>query len=110
MEKLKPTDPVAIDLGDGVTRHLRYSLGSMRRLKNKFGSTMLSESSLMGLDEDKLAELIHEGLVEKDGLSIDDMADLIDSRRLKEIIEGFSLAFSGSMPEKKAASQTATVQ
>jgi hypothetical protein len=105
---IKPTDPVEIDLGDGVTRHLRYSLGSMRRLKKKFGTSMLSPEALLGLDEDKLADLIHEGIIEKDGLPLEAMTDLIDTRRLKQIIESFSLAFSGSLPEKNGTSQTAT--
>lgn len=107
-EVLTPTDSVEIDLGDGKPRHLRYSLGSMRRLKKKFGS-MMSAETLATLDEDKLADLLYEGLVEKEGLSVDDMADLIDARRLKELVEGFSQAFSGSLPEKNASSQT-TVQ
>lgn len=105
IETPKPTDSVEIDLGDGTTRHLRYSLGSMRRLKKKFGTTMLSTEALSALDEDKLADLIYEGLTEKEGMSLEDMADLIDTRRLKEILEAFSLAFSGSLPEKNAKSQ-----
>jgi hypothetical protein len=104
-ETLTPTDSVAIDLGDGTTRHLRYSLGSMRRLKKKFGATMLSAETLRALDEDKLADLLFEGLVEKEGLTLDDMADLIDARRIKDLVEAFSLAFSGSLPEKNATSQ-----
>lgn len=108
-EILTPTDPVEIDLGDGKIRHLRYSLGSMRRLKKKFGTTLLSADTLRSLDEDRLADLIFEGLVEKEGLDIEAMADLIDARRLADIINAFSAAFSGAHPEKNANSQlTAT--
>ena len=100
-----PTDLVEVQLGDGQTRHLRYTLGSMKRLKKKFGTSMMSAESLKALDEDKLADLIYEGLVEKDGMSLEDMADKIDTRKLAHIIERFSLAFSESLPEKNAASQ-----
>jgi hypothetical protein len=110
-EVLTPTEPVEIDLGDGKVRHLRYSLGSMRRLKKQFGKTLMAAETLMSLDEDRLADLIHEGLVEKDGLSVDDMADMIDSRRIKDLVEAFSLAFAGSFPAKNEPSQPdATIQ
>jgi hypothetical protein len=104
-----PTDSVELDLGDGKLRHLRYSLGSMRRLKKKFGKTLLSPDTLMAMDEDTIPELIFEGLQDRDGLATsDDVADLIDTRRLKEILEAFFVAFAGSKPEKNAPSQTAT--
>ncbi len=108
-EVLTPTESVEVDLGDGKLRHLRYSLGSMRRLKKKFGKTLMSSETLRSLDEDTLSDLLYEGLVEKEGLSVDDMADLIDARRIKDLVEAFSLAFSGSFPEKNATSQP-TVQ
>jgi hypothetical protein len=105
-----PTDAVAINLGDGKPRHLRYSLGSLRRLKAKFGATLLSAATLNALDEDKLTDLLFEGLVEKEDLTLEAMADLIDARRIPDLVRAFSEAFSGSFPEKNAPSQTATLQ
>jgi hypothetical protein len=104
-----PTDSVELDLGDGKIRHLRYSLGSMRRLKKKFGKTLIAPDTLMAMDEDTIPELIFEGLVDREGIATsDELADLIDTRRLKELLEVFFAAFAGSKPEKNAPSQTAT--
>ena len=108
-EQITPTDPVAITLSDGVERKLRYGVGSMRRLKAKFGKSLMNKDALLSLDEDTIPELIFEGLMDKDGLSPDEVADLIDTRRIKEVCEKFFEAFTGAHPEKNATSPV-TVQ
>lgn len=98
-----PTDPVTIDLGDGTPRKLRYSLATMRRLKNKFGQSMMDGTALQKLDEDKLPEILFEGLVDREGIADSNaLAELVTFQNLPGIIEKFTLAFAGAMPEKKA--------
>jgi hypothetical protein len=97
-------------LSDGKERELRYTLGSMRRLRKKYGKSLLDKEALLALDEETIPELIYEGLRDKDGLTdADAVADLLDTRKLKETIEKFFEAFAGAMPEKNAVSPT-TVQ
>lgn len=109
MPELHPTDSVSITLADGKERQLRYSVGSMRRLRKKYGASLMKQETLLSLDEETLPDLILEGLVEKDGLTVDDVAELMDTRRMKQIMEAFQEAFVGSLPEKNETSQM-TVQ
>lgn len=101
---MNPTDSVTITLRDGKERELRYSLGSMRRLRKKFGNSLLNKEALLALDEETIPELIYEGLIDKDGLDADSVADLLDTRKLKETIEKFFEAFAGALPEKNGTS------
>lgn len=104
MSELNPTDSVTITLSNGVQHELRYSLGSMRRLRKKYGKSLLDKETLLALDEETLPDLIFEGLTDKEGLTADQVADLLDTRKLKETIEAFFAAFAGAMPEKNATS------
>lgn len=99
-QPITPTDPVSITLSDGVERELRYTLGSMRRLRKKYGKSLLDKDALLALDEETIPDLIFEGLSSKEGLTADDVADLLDTRKLKETIEKFFEAFVGALPEK----------
>lgn len=106
MSEINPTDSVSITLA-GKERELRYSLGSMRRLRKKYGKSLLDKEALLALDEETIPELIFEGLQDKDGLAdADAVADALDTRKLKETIEAFFAAFAGAMPEKNEASPT----
>lgn len=101
-----PTDPTPIFLGDGKTRHLRYSLRTMQRLRKKLGQSLLSKDALLALDENTIPELIYEGLVERaDFPSSEEVADLITFQNLKYVIETFAEAWIGALPEKKEPSQ-----
>ena len=56
-------DPVTVDLGDGETRILRYSLTSMKRLRQMLGKPLLgTRGALLDLDEELLPVLLYEGL------------------------------------------------
>lgn len=108
-ETFTPIDPVEIDLGDGKIRHLRYSLGTMRRLRKTLGRTLLTKEALLALDEESIPELIFEGLLEKsDFASSDDIAELIGLPNLKYIVETFVAAWTGSLPGKNAPGRPAT--
>jgi len=59
-----PTTPTPITLADGKVRHLRYSLGSVKRIKAQFGKTFTE--ILSNPPEEFLPVVILMGLVEKD--------------------------------------------
>ncbi len=68
-----PTSNTPIVLADGKERHLRYSLGAVKRIKAKFGKTF---TDILGNPpEDFLPEVLMIGLVEKEGLTEDVLLD-----------------------------------
>lgn len=60
----KLAEPVLVDIfGDGNERELRYTIGSIQRLKQKLGKSMMGvQGNLLNLDEELLPVLIYEGL------------------------------------------------
>jgi hypothetical protein len=94
-----PSDPVPIDLGDGVARSLRYTLASLRRLKAKHGASLLTGAALKALDEDVLPDLLYEGLTDRRGIeSAEALADKLTPSQVPYLIDVFGRAFSGSLP------------
>src|SRR5690349_4091696 len=94
-----PTDAVSVDLGDGKERELRYTLGSLRRLRKTFGIPVLTGELFRSLDEDRLPELIFEGLTDKSGIdSADDLAEMIHPAAVPYLTQQFLAAFTGSFP------------
>lgn len=101
------SDPVTIDIGDGVQRPLRYSIASLRRLNKRFGRTMLGTSgTFTSLDETSLPELIFEGL--SDDLTGEPPADLTLEQLLAlpgyvmpYFMQQFTAAYLGSLPDQK---------
>jgi hypothetical protein len=93
-----PTEPVSIILSDGVERTVRFSMGSLRRLKK----TLKKDTSLdvlNAISADTIPEFLMEGLVDKAGVAdTDAMADLIEVRQLPYLIGRLSLALSESVP------------
>jgi len=81
---MKPTTPVEIVLADEQTRHLRFSLGAVKRIKAKYAAApqeteskdnyaMVIQGRILGAigerPEETLPYLLMEGLVEKEGLT-----------------------------------------
>jgi hypothetical protein len=101
-----PTQSVTVELGDGIERELRYSIKSLKRLKQHFGRSMIGlKGGLLEIDEEMLPELIMEGLRNSDGelpkdISIEQIAAL-PTYRIAYLIERFNQAFMGSSPQKK---------
>ena len=96
-----PSDPVEIDLGDGVKRTLRYDVGSLRRIKAALGKGMLTGIPL----DEELAALIWHGLFGPNGEQPDitqAQIEALPSTYVGYLIQRFWMAYSGSMPEKKA--------
>lgn len=93
-----PTEPVEIILSDGATRTIRFSMGSIRRLKKTF-KLNTSMEVLSSISADTIPEFLMEGLTDKTGVADSDaMADLIDVRRLPYLIECLSRALAESVP------------
>lgn len=101
-----PTEPVVLILSDGVERHLRYTLGALRRLKGVLGASLIG-GKLGDMDEDKLPELIAAGLV-GEKLTADQVAELIDARALGYVAQKFMEAFSGGDAERPTAAAAET--
>ncbi len=92
-----PTEPTKITLSDGKERHLRYSLGAMKRIKAKFGKDALE--ILKTPPEDLLPFVLMEGLVEKDGITearlLEDENPLVTGPMVDYVTLQFVEAFFG---------------
>jgi len=73
MQPTYSTDPTPITLADGVERHLRYSLSAVKRIKAKLGKDAMEILQIPG--EDLLPYVLMEGLIEKEGLTEQRIAD-----------------------------------
>jgi len=95
-------DTVAISLDK--ERQLRYTWGTIRRLKNehKLVFTDLSDEQLG--DFDVIAKLLWAGLVwEEESLTVDAVADMVDMRRTGEVSGLIAEAMGGSTVPPTAA-------
>ena len=95
---IPPTDPVVVDLGDGKDRELRYTMATLRRLRKKFGVPVLTGELLRSIDEDKLPELLFEGLVDKNKITVDAIAEMIVPAATPYLVQQFLAAFTGAFP------------
>jgi hypothetical protein len=119
IERPKPSEPVEIDLfGDGKKRILRYSIASIKRLKQRLGRPMMGlRGNIMELDEELLPTLLLEGLRHDppalgqvcdcgfhapNGIDPDVTAEMIDavgSQAYPYLLQRFCMAWIGSRPE-----------
>jgi hypothetical protein len=100
----RPTTPATITLSDGKERVLRYSIGTMKKLRTAFGATSLLKDGLQNIDEDKLPILIWHGLVHEDPtLTVEQVEELIDAQMLAYVMSRFSLAFGGKATKNEPA-------
>ena len=91
------SNTVTVNFGDGVKRQLSYTLASARRLKQKLGHSVLQKDALLALDDECLPELLHEGLVDKAGLSVEDVAGLCRVCDLPYLMGRFVEAWTGKV-------------
>jgi hypothetical protein len=108
MEKyIYPTEAVTIDLGDGQERELRYTLATLRRLRKTFGVSALTGELFRVIDEDKLPDILFEGLVDKSGIAdADQLAEMIRPAATPYLIQQFLLAFTGAFPQPDPNAQS----
>jgi hypothetical protein len=93
---MRAIDPVTIETTDKKQRKLLLSMGSIRRLKRKLGIENLSE--IMSRDaEGAGVPILYEALLDKDGLTEDEFADLLPAD-LNGIIEIVARLMGASFP------------
>lgn len=90
-----------ITLADGIERQLRYTLGSFKRLKDKTGKSFLTGEAFAALDEELIPLIIFEGLTDKTNLTPEQVADLITTDCLKDVVEAMAQALSGGNAQSK---------
>lgn len=84
-----PTPTKGVPLMLDRERHLRFSLGTIRRLKDKLGKTALEE----GVSTDLLAELLWFGLTHEDAdLTVEQVEEMVDLEHLTEVMDAVSAA------------------
>ncbi len=92
-----PTEPTPITLADGKVRHLRYSLGAVKRIKAKFGKDAIEV--LKTPPEDLLPFVLMQGLIEKDGITeerfLEDEKPLVTGPMIDYVTLQFVEAFFG---------------
>jgi hypothetical protein len=109
-------NPVPITLADGVTRHLQYSFGDVRRIKAKFapkpeapaGATAAEQFAASAFaqilahpPEEVLPELLMMGFVEKEGLTQQLLEDKLLLGPMIEYAQlQFTEAFFGDRPKR----------
>lgn len=102
------TPDVTIDIaGDGREFPLRYSIGTVRKLKEMFGESMMGlKASLLTLDEARLPEMIIEGLRDPksgelpEGISLELLLEQ-PAGSYTYFLQKFSEAWSAGQVEKK---------
>ena len=83
-----PTRGVPLTL-DGVERRLRFTLRTIRQLKEKLGKTALEE----GVSTDLLAELLWFGLKHNDpSLTVEQVEEMVDLEQLTEVMDAVAKA------------------
>lgn len=81
-----PTRGVPIELDR--TRYLRFSLGTLRRIREEFGEDLEA-----GLSGDKLAKVLWYGLRGSDPeLTVEQLEEIIDLEQLPAVIEALGKA------------------
>jgi len=86
-----PTRGVPVDLGDGVPRRLRYSLRTMREVRQAFGDIEQFDAH-----DENLGKLLWFGLRhEDDTLSVPQVEELVDLEHLTTIMEAVTEALGG---------------
>ena len=108
---MTPTTPTPITLADGKVRHLRYSLGDVKRIKAKFAPLPAAPESatqeekvradpfqqIMGRPaEDLLPVVLMLGIVEKEGLTEQILTEeLLTGPMIDSALAAFVEAFFG---------------
>lgn len=102
----RPTTPATITLSDDKERVLRYSIGTMKKLKVLFGNSLF-RGGLNDLDEEKLPVLIWYGLKHSapggdPNLTLEQVEELIDAQMLPYVMSRFLMAFGGKAKNEQA--------
>lgn len=97
-----PIQPITVDMGDGVSRRLRFSIGSNKRLLEKIGRSLTSLSTEPDAILNHAADLLHEAFVSDEDRAAwpVEKIDALPLSDISEIIKAVSAALEQSAPEK----------
>lgn len=99
-------DPVTIDLGDGITRKLRYPFKFMREAKKALGVSMMNGEAVQKLDEDKFPELLYYGLkADEPSITVEYITEHMEASDIPYLLMRFMMAFTGKTEEEIEAEQ-----
>lgn len=92
-----PTTPVPITLADGKPRGLRYTLATLRALKEKYGDSFLKAPAVLFQRqvETEIPDIVLAGLVPNDGLDAGMVAELIDGPAIEGVLYALVEAIYG---------------
>lgn len=94
---MRAIDPITITTTDKQERKLLLSMGGIRRLKKRLGLSTISE--VMNQDAEAAGvPILYEALVDKDGLTEDQFADLLPAD-LAGIIATVAKLMGASFPD-----------
>lgn len=91
-----PTRGVPVDLGDGVTRYLRYPWRVIKKIREEFGEDALTKRGL-----DNLGKILLYGLGDNPGITEAEIEDLVDMQNLPEVMQAMTAAM-GTKAQKIA--------
>jgi hypothetical protein len=78
----KPTRGVVVELDR--TRYLRYSLGTLRKIREELGADALEK----GVADEKLAKVLWYGLVEEDpSITTEQIEQMVDMENLQSVLD-----------------------
>lgn len=106
MPQETPTPTRGVQIMLDRVRYMRYSLGTIRKIREEFGVEALEA----GLSGDKLAKVLWYGLVTDDpSLTVEQLEELIDLENMKGVLEvmtkalGYRASVSPADPQVPAA-------
>ena len=82
-----------IELQDGKTYFLRYTLATLRKIRDDLGQKTLSE----GVSDEKLVKVLWYGLLkDQPDLTVEQVEEMIDLRDLSAVVIALRKAMGGS--------------
>ena len=95
--------PMMITLSDGVEREMLFTLNAMAELEDRYGSVEAAFEALERNSMKAIRCVLWAGLLHSDeGLTEQQVGNLIDVRYMNEIVESMNAAFDMSMPDAPA--------
>ena len=95
-----------ITLNDGVEREIKFTLNAMAELEDRYGSV---ENAFKALESNSIKAarcILWAGLLHTDeGLTEQQVGNLIDLDILNEVMESMTEAMGNDMPDKKEGAQ-----
>lgn len=102
LEKIKPTD-VTLKI-KGKERQIKFNFSAWAKLEEKYGGV----SNFSKIDEDlkntpfkTIPELLYIGLIDKEGVTQDNILEDYDFSDLEDVVQKLTTALYNSLPQNK---------